>query len=136
MELADLISDIVLGAIGLLVVFFLGHWFKSVNERQREHEDELKKQAINQIISSKDNERQDESLVEAKKANQKSASEFYQKATNLADSMSRLADSQRDNHTLIKENLMLIKQNAHRITNLEDKNEFIVKEIITKGRLG
>jgi len=136
MEVADLVRDIVFGAIGLLVLFFLANWFKTVNNTQKEQGDELKKNAIKHIINEKDNERIDEDLMEGKKANERAAQKFYKNANDLAKSMSNLADSQKDNHILIKENLLMIKQNSHRITNLEDGNQFIVKEIIKRGRIG
>ena len=108
----------------------MANWFKTVNNNQKEQGEELKKNAIKHIINEKDNERLDNELIEAKKANQKSSEKFYKTAGDLAQSMSNLADSQKDNHILIKENLLMIKQNSHRITNLEDGNQFIVKEII------
>jgi hypothetical protein len=46
--------------------------------------------------------------------------------------MNDLGNSQKDNHALIKENLILIKQNELRITNVEDRQEFFIKEIIKK----
>ena len=130
MEVADLVTRIVLSGVGLLVVFFLGNWFTTVNSKQREHDEELHKNEIKHIITKKDNERQDVELLDAKKANQKSSEKFYKNADKLASSLQTLAKSQEGNHTLIKENLVLIKQNIHRIEKLEDRQEFFIKDII------
>lgn len=128
----DLISDIILGAIGLLVVFFLGHWFTGVNNGQKKHEKEIQENNIKHVISEKDNERQDKELLEAKKAGRKAKEKYYEAADELAKSLKSLADSQKGDHILIKENLTLIKQNQHRIDNVEQSQVFIVKELLKK----
>jgi len=132
MEIADLVTRIVLSGVGLLVVFFLGNWFNTVNSKQKEHDEELQENEIKHVISKKDNERQDKELLDARRANQKSSEKFYKNADKLAISLKTLTDSQKDNHLLIKENLTLIKQNIHRIENLEESNKFIINEIIKK----
>lgn len=135
----DLISDIILGAIGLLVVFFLGHWFTGVNNAQKKHEKELQENNIKHIISEKDNERQDKELLEAKKAGRKAKEKYYEAADELAKSLKSLADSRtsdriliKENLTFIKQNVTFIKQNKHKIDNLEESQIFIVKELLKK----
>jgi 5'-deoxynucleotidase YfbR-like HD superfamily hydrolase len=132
MELIDLVMRIILSGVGLLVVFFLGNWFTTVNSKQKDHDEELRKNEIKHIVTEKDNERQDKELLDAKKANQRSSEKFYKNADKLASSLQTLAKSQEGNHALIKENLVLIKQNIHRIEKLEDRQEFFINEVIKK----
>lgn len=132
MDTIDLVTRIVFGGVGLLLVFLLGNLFTTVNSKQKEHEKELQENKIKHIISKKDNERQDKELLEAKKANQRSSEKFYKTADSLASSLKTLTDSQKDNHLLIKENLTLIKQNIHRIENLEDKQNWIIEKVLKK----
>ena len=132
MEVVDLVTRIVLSGVGLLVVFFLGNWFTTVNSKQKKHDEDLHKNEIKHIVTKKDNERQDKELLDARKANQKSSEKFYKNADKLALSLQTLTESQQGNHALIKENLVLIKQNMHRIETLEDRTDFFIKEIIKK----
>jgi hypothetical protein len=127
-----LISDIILASIGLLVVFFLGHWFTGVNNAQKKHGEALQDHKIKHILSEKENERQDMELLEAKKAGRKAKEKYYVAADDLAKSLKSLADSQKGDHILIKENLTLIKQNQHKIDNIEESQIFIVKELLKK----
>ena len=132
MEESKFLVDIVLGVLGAVLMTFFLFWFTYVNKTQKEHGGEIQEGTIRQIINEKDNRIQDKELAENKKANQKAKGEFYKTAEELAKTMNDLGNSQKDNHALIKENLILIKQNELRITNVEDRQEFFIKEIIKK----
>jgi len=133
MEESKFLVDIVLGVLGVVLMTFFLFWFNYVNKTQKEQGGEIQKGIIRQIINEKDNRIQDKELAENKKANQKAKGEFYKTAEELAKTMNDLGNSQKDNHALIKENLILIKQNELRITNVEDRQEFFIKEIIKKS---
>tara|TARA_R110002012_G_scaffold260129_1_gene441792 strand:- start:3823 stop:4221 length:399 start_codon:yes stop_codon:yes gene_type:complete len=132
MEEGKLLMDIVLGSMGFILMTLFIFWFTGVNKTQKEHEKKIQEGIIKQIITEKDNRIQDKELAENKKANQKAKGEFYKNADKLASSLQVLTESQQDNHALIKENLVLIKQNMHRIETLEDRTEVFIKEIIKK----
>tara|TARA_R110002020_G_scaffold65330_1_gene172568 strand:+ start:10687 stop:11085 length:399 start_codon:yes stop_codon:yes gene_type:complete len=132
MEEGKLIMDIVLAGFGFILTTLFLFWFTGVNKTQKDHDEKIQKNVINQIINEKDNRIQDKELVENKKANQKAKGEFYKTAKDLAETMNELGNSQKENHILIKENHILIKQNMLRIENLEDSNKFIVEKLIKK----
>ena len=122
--------DIVLAVMGFVLMTLFLFWFTGVNKNQKEHDEKIQKSIINQIINEKDNRIQDKELAENKKANQIAKGEFYKTAKELAETMTDLGNSQKENHILIKEHYVLIKQNMHRIENLEDSNKFIVEKMI------
>ena len=124
--------DIVLASMGFILMTLFVFWFTGVNKTQKEHEEKIQEGIIKQIITEKDNRIQDKEFAENKKVNQKIKGEFYKTAKSLAETMNELGNSQKENHILIKEHYVLIKQNMHRIENLEDSNNIIVEKIMKK----
>jgi hypothetical protein len=132
MEEGKFLIDIILGIMGFVLMTLFIFWFNGVNKDSKDSKDKIQEGTIRQIINEKDNRIQDKELAENKKANQKAKGEFYETAKELAKTMTDLGNSQKENHILIKEHYVLIKQNMHRIENLEDSNKFIVEKLIKK----
>ncbi len=132
MEESKFLVDIIFGVLGSVLMTFFLFWFTYVNKTQKEHGGKIQEGTIKQIVNEKDNRIQDKELAENKKANQKAKGEFYKTAEGLAKTMTDLGNSQKENHALIRENLILIKQNEIRITNVEDRQEYFIKEMIKK----
>ena len=132
MDEGKFLIDIVLASMGFILMTLFIFWFTGVNKAQKEHDKKIQEGIIKQIIIEKDNRIQDKELAENKKANQKAKGEFYKTAKDLAETMTELGNSQKENHILIKEHYVLIKQNMHRIENLEDSNNIIVEKIMKK----
>ena len=132
MDEGKFLIDIVLASMGFILMTLFIFWFTGVNKAQKEHDKKIQEGIIKQIIIEKDNRIQDKELAENKKANKKAKGEFYKTAKDLAETMTELGNSQKENHILIKEHYVLIKQNMHRIENLEDSNNIIVEKIMKK----
>ena len=101
MENQELLSDIVFGIMGFVLTTFFLYWFNSVNKTQKEHDAKINDSIIKQIVNEKDNRIQDKDISEYKKASQEAKKEFYKTSSALAQTMTELGYSQKENEIRI-----------------------------------